>query len=86
MNSKSGGGSLGTKGCSTCFKISCCFNCAAGVTESFWIARLKPGVGSLPANKYQHYIKDKLNSVKFLTTANQLQYIIALKTVIVMLL
>lgn len=53
MNSKSGGGSLGTKGCSTCFKISCCFNWAAGVTESFWIAWFNPGAGS-PPTIYQY--------------------------------
>lgn len=48
INSKSGGGSLGINGCSTCFNISCCFNCAAGVTDNFWIAWLRPGVGSPP--------------------------------------
>lgn len=52
MNSKSGGGSLGINGCSTCFKISCCFNCAAGVTDNFWIAWLRPGAGSEPTKQF----------------------------------
>lgn len=55
INSKSGGGSLGINGCSTCFNISCCFNWAAGVTDNFWIAWLSPGVGS-PA-KIQYLLK-----------------------------
>lgn len=50
INSNSDGGSLGTKGCSTCFNISCCFCCAAAVTVSLEIAAGRPP-GSCPNKK-----------------------------------
>lgn len=64
MNSKSGGGSLGINGCSTCFRISCCFNCAAGVTDNFWIAWLRPGAGSEPTNHLYQICKELTHSLK----------------------
>lgn len=52
INSKSAGGSLGTKGCSTDFKISCCFCCAAAVTDSFDKAAGRFAFGSCPTNSH----------------------------------
>lgn len=42
INSNSEGGSFGTKGCSTDFKISCCFCCAEAVTDNFAMAEGSP--------------------------------------------
>lgn len=47
INSKSGGGSFGTKGSATCFRISCCFSCVA--VETFWTVGAAAGAaGSTP--------------------------------------
>lgn len=54
INSNSAGGSLGTNGCSTDLRISCCFCCAAAVTDSFESAAGKFDGASLPKNKTTH--------------------------------
>lgn len=48
MNSNSVGGSFGTNGCSTDFKISCCFCCATALTDNFDKADGKFAFGSCP--------------------------------------
>lgn len=48
INSNSGGGSFGTKGCSICLKISCCFCCCTAETESLFSADGKSDEGSWP--------------------------------------
>lgn len=58
INSKSWGGSFGINGCSTCFKISCCFCWAAAVTDNFAIANGRPA-GSCPVKIRKNYLKLK---------------------------